>query len=677
MPRLFKLLACLAVPAAAFLTFLLQPVVGKLLMPRYGGSAGTWLTISVFFQAALLGGYALAFWLLRQPRRRTLLVTAALALAGPLLLRLPPPAFAGWPEWLAVLVGLALSLLPAVLLTTGLGLILQGWLREREGRVPWHLYGISNLGSLLALGLYPFVIEPALGLAAQVNALHGLLWLLGAVTLGLVWLERARPDQATDAAVPAPPAEKIPTGTIVLWFSAAFLACTVMLGAVRILSAEIGSNPLAWLVPLGLYLLSFTITFSGWWDVRASRFVVAGFAVMLFAYMRTKGIVDTVLSPRGVFYLAAITGLGAIAAHGLAYQLRPERRFALFYLVLATAGLAAGIFVTALAPLVFSHHYEFAGAAVALLVLCAVRWLSPPAWSARLALAAALAGPLVWFAHDQLLLDHGRQHFRNYYGHFILNRSLATITASSETTVHGRQFLDAARRRIPTSYYTRGSGVALALAGLQAEKPAIRIGAIGLGTGTLAAFARPADQIVFWDINPLSLKIARDDFTFLADSPGRTEVRLRDGRLGVREDTGRFDVILLDAFSGDSIPIHLVTREAIRDYQAKLTPDGLLVAHISNRHINLLPVFETHARKTGWELVQLIATPHPSLVQSALAEKTNYVLLYPPSRAPAVECWIDAALQDPDYDYTVTYAGAGGVVDWTDDRHAIIEALVY
>lgn len=672
MPRLFKLLACLAVPAAAFLTFLLQPVVGKWLMPRYGGAAGTWLAITVFFQAALLGGYALAFWLQRQPRRRALIVVAGLALAGPLLLRLPPPALAGWPEWLAVFTGLALSLLPAMLLTTSLGLVLQGWLRAREGRVPWHLYGISNLGSLLALGLYPFVIEPTLGLARQGTILHGLLWLLGAVTLGLVWLERSRPEPAATEAAAAED-EIIPPRRIVLWFVTAFLACTLMLGAMRLLSAEIGSNPLAWLVPLGLYLLSFTLTFSGWWDVRCSRYALAGFAVLFFAFMRSKGISDQPLTLRGFYSLAVLTGLGATVAHGLAYQARPARRFALFYLILATAGLGAGLFATLGAPLLFSRNLEFALAAALLLGLGAIRLLARPEWSARFALVAALVGPSLWAARDQWLADRGRTHFRNHYGHLILTRTRDAIAVSNETTVHGCQLLDPGQRHVPTSYYTRGSGVGLALAALQGEKPALRLGAIGLGTGTLAAYVRPADAIVFWDINPLSVKIARENFTFLADAPGRTEVRLRDGRLGVREDTGRFDAIILDAFTGDSIPIHLVTREAIRDYQARLTPDGVLLVHISNRHIDLLPALATHARKTGWKFVQIVAAPNATLRQTELAQESAYVLLYPPARDPAIGRWLSTALQNPDYDYTLKYEGA--TVDWTDDRHAILEAL--
>lgn len=675
MPRLFKFLACLAVPAAAFLTFLLQPVAGKWLMPRYGGSAGTWLAVSVFFQAALLAGYALAFWLQRQPRKRALLVTTILAVAGPLTLRLPPVTVPGGPEWLVVFASLALSALPAVLLTTSLGLVLQGWLRAREGRVPWHLYGISNLGSLLALGLYPFVIEPQLGLAAQGTILHALLWVLGGVTLGLVWLERRRPDAATDAEDHAALPELIPPARLALWFVPAFLACALMLGAVRVLSAEIGSNPFVWLVPLGLYLLSFTLTFSGWWDERCARYTLAGFALLLFGYMRMKGIGDSPLPVRGFFLLGAVTGLGTIVAHGLVYQARPERRFALFYLVLATAGLAAGLFVTLAAPALFARNYEFAGSALLLLALAVVRLLSLPAASARVALVAIVVGPLLWFARGQLAADRGRTHFRNYYGHLILSRSLAVVSVSSETTVHGRQLLDPARRHVPTSYYTRGSGAGIALAALQEEKPTLRLGAVGLGAGTLAAYARPADEIIFWDINPLSVRLAREQFTFLTDCAGRAEVRLRDGRLGVREATGRFDAIILDAFSGDSIPVHLVTREAIRDYQARLTDDGVLIAHISNRHIDLLPVLSTHALRTGWQLVQITAAPHANVAQSELAEASVYVLLYPPARDAAIGRWLSAALANPDYDYTLAYGSAQPSVDWTDDRHAILEAV--
>src|SRR4051794_32445048 len=182
MRRSYRLLIYLAVPLAAFLTFLVQPAVGKLLMPRYGGSAGTWLTVSLFFQAALLSGYALAFWLLKQPQRKAKKIMVGLAIAGPLLAKLPPWDLAGLPEWPAILSGLTLSLLPALLLTTSLGVVLQGWLRALGERVPYYLYGVSNLGSALALIAYPFWIEPRVGLSAQIAIFRGMLSLLGVAT---------------------------------------------------------------------------------------------------------------------------------------------------------------------------------------------------------------------------------------------------------------------------------------------------------------------------------------------------------------------------------------------------------------------------------------------------------------------------------------------------------------
>jgi spermidine synthase len=676
MQRLFKPLVWLAVPVAAFLTFLLQPIVGKILMPRYGGSASTWITVTIFFQAALLGGYALAFWLLRMNRPRALKILLVLAVAGPLLCRLPPPNLAGWPEWPAIFVGLTIALLPAILLTTSLGIVLQGWLRDRDGLVPYHLYGISNLGSLAALFAYPFA-EPDIGLAAQIHGVHVLLWILGGVTLALVGLEWRRPQDSRSMAAEEPQPEHLSAGTILSWLLLAFTTCVLMLGSVRILSAEIGSNPFSWIIPLGLYLLSFTITFSGWWNVAATRFAVVALGFALFGYMHEKGLADSQLTFARGTWLAAVIATGSIVGHAIVYQLRPQRRFPFFYLVVACAGLLGGLFSSVGAPNLFSHNYEFAGAALVLLLLGGLHTLGQTQLSARLALAALLAVPTLWYGISQVWPVPGLEHFRNHYGRTILSRNSVSISSSSETTLHGSQLFDEKLRNTPTSYYTKGSGVGIVLTELQQKQsvlPRLQIGVIGLGTGTIAAYARPGDTVVFWEINPLAEKIARESFHFLDDCAGKVEVRLVDGRVGVRNAPEKYDVLVVDAFSGDSIPIHLVTREAIQEYQARLG-DGILVVHISNRYADLFPVLSAHAMRTGWNAVQVDASPNALTQASELAAKTKYVLMFPRERSEEVDRWIAEAMKRSDYDYEVNYPSPQRLVDWTDDRHAILDVL--
>jgi spermidine synthase len=677
MQRLFKPLAYFAVPAAAFLTFLLQPIVGKLLMPLYGGSAGTWMTISLFFQAALLAGYALAFWLIELPRKNVFITLAALGLAAPLLTKLPPWDIFRWPEWKAVLTALTLSALPAILLTTSIGLVLQDWIRKREGHVPYYLYGISNLGSVLALVSYPFWIEPRFGLSVQIIVVKCLLVLLGAAVLGLVWLERARtagePVEASETS--AEPIEPVEKARIALWLILAFSTCTMMLGAIRILSAEIGSNPLAWLVPLGLYSLSFTLSFSGWWRPAATQAALTVFGVALFGYMLTKGWGDTVLTRWPRLWLVLVIAAGSLAGNGFVYQLRPVRRFSLFYLVVAIGGMLAGVFESLGAPNWLNRNYEFAGAAFILLGVVAVSLIARREYSSKMALALMLIAPPAWLGYAQVAGESGSTtHLRNYYGSIVLNQYTQYTSSSNETTLHGLQLTDPAKQRVPTTYYSQGSAAGVVIKALQAKKPALNIGVVGLGTGTLAAYARATDTVVFWDINPLAIAVARVWFTFLKDCPGHVDVRMEDGRIGIKTAPEKFDVLVIDAFSGDSIPMHLLTREAIRQYLDQLD-DGILLVHVSNRYIDLFPVLVGDAKALGQNVLSVYSTPNATAENDEQASKSKYVLIYSPNREKEVAGWIDAAMQNPEYDYSTLTGDGITPVNWTDDRHAIFDVL--
>lgn len=679
MQWLFRLLVYLVVPTAAFLTFLLQPIVGKQLMPRYGGTAGTWMTISLFFQTALLGGYVLASWLLHRPRARAQAILLGLAVAAPLTAKLPPWNLHGWSEWTGVLTGLTLSLLPTLLLTTSIGIVLQGWIRARDGRVPYFLYGISNLGSLLALLAYPFVVEPAVGLSVQVHYVRILLWILAGGTIGLVLLEKRRTGPAVSPDPGFEEEEDIPVTRVALWMVIAFTTCSMMLGGVRILSAEIGSNPVAWLLPLGMYLLSFTVTFSGWWRSSLTLGTLAAFGLALYGYMATKGIANTVLSYWPRFWLVSMIGLGTLCGHGFLFQLRPIRRFSFFYLMIAAAGTLAGLFASVGAPLIFNRNLEFVGAGFTLAIIGGLGLVARRGFLERAAFIILALGPAAWYGLDKVLQDRRLTvtkitYLRNYYSTIVLTDSPAYISASNETTLHGTQLHNEADKDTPTTYYTRGSGGGMVIEALQKKYPAIRLGVIGLGTGTLAAYSRPADTMIFWDINPLALKVANDYFTFVKDAKGTVDIRLMDGRIGVRTAKERFDALVVDAFSGDYIPLHLLTREALQEYVERVG-DGIILFHVSNRYIDLLPVIGANARHLGLSVRNVTATPNELVGKAEQAAKTKYVLVYPKSRDSEVDGWIMEQMKRSDYDYQIVFPAEMDEVNWTDDRHAILDLL--
>lgn len=679
MQRLFTLLAHVVVPLAAFLTFMLQPVAGKLLLPVYGGSAGTWLTLSMFFQAVLLGGYALAWRGLEKHREILPKVIASLAVLAPLTLRLPLWVFPGLPEWPGVLTCLTLSLLPTVLLTTASGLVLQGWLQERSDRPPFYLYAISNVGSILALLAYPFMIEPHIGLVRQIFILKCLLWVLCAVLLVLCWIQRRRVVHVS-ANSPHDELEELPQGTVVAWFVLSFFTCTLMLGAIPILSAEYGSNPLTWLVPLGFYLLSFSLTFSGWWRPAFNYVVLVALSFALFGFMQAKGISPTSLKSWGRLWLMVVLLAGCLSGQGYLYQLRPARRAFFFYLIIATGGLAAGVFVSGIAPLLLNRNLEFTTAAFFLLTFLSLQLLGKKEAIARAALVLIVIVPSAWFVYVQLKVERAGQirpmFFRNTYGTLLLEQIGRQLWLSNESTLHGVQVLDKKSRRVPTSYYTRGSAVGGVLIALQKAQPSLRVASIGLGTGTLAVYGRKDDLFAFWDINPQAIRIAREYFYYLRDCPSKIEIHQRDGRLGLSAYPGRFDVIVLDAFAGDSVPPHLITREAIASYLDRLD-HGILLAHISSRTFDLYPVISSGARHAGWKCIYINSTPHKSVEQSLLAMNTSYAVIYPPDREAEITEWFDTLSKDPDFDLIVDRSDDKRTIDWTDDRSAIMDLLTW
>ena len=609
----------LRLPAAtiflsAFLLFQVQPLVGKLVLPWFGGSAGVWTTCLLFFQTLLLLGYLYAHLVVRHLSHRgqvrlhlSLLLAASLTLP----LRLHPlfqPTGGGEP--LGRLLGLlALTVgLPYLLLSTT-GPLVQAWV-ARRGQVPYRLFALSNLASMLALLSYPLLVEPFLPLRAQ-----SWLWSAGFVVFALLVSTLARRNahgvpssEAVEEPLAAPS-----SGTKALWLICAAVPSILLMAVTTHLSTNVAPIPFLWVLPLGLYLLSFILCFEGTHWYRRALFL--GLLPVLLVLMSLTLRSDfrwldyrfEVLST-AAGRLASVRGqvllfnlglfIACMVAHGELARRRPHPRFLTgFYLRLSLGGALGGILVAWVAPRIFTTYFELplglaAAAAVAGLSMAFDpatnrRWRTAAAAMALLALG--LGGHAFRLDHDPDRITVARG--RNFYG------TLAVYDDPGEgwrsmthgTITHGGQFRDPAKANRPATYYSLDSGVGLALTSLP-ERPR-KLGVVGLGTGSLAAYGRPGDRIRFYEINPLVEPLARQHFTFLGQTQASTEVILGDARLTLEaEAPQQYDLLAIDAFSSDAIPVHLLTREAFALYFHHLAPGGVLAVHVSNRYLELQPV---------------------------------------------------------------------------------------
>ncbi len=603
---------------SAFLLFQVQPLIARLILPWFGGSAAVWTICMLFFQVLLLAGYVYshAYVRLRIPARRAIHV-AMLALAAAAL---PLAASAAWkpaggedPTW-RILGLLATSVgLPYFMLSTT-GPLVQAWYaRSHEGAAPYRLFALSNLGSMLALLSYPLAVEPLLTLGRQAAVWSAGFVLFALACAMLAWRERGAEAQRLaqgDAGKPGP-------GLQALWASLACCASLLLLAFTGYMTLNIAAIPFLWVLPLALYLLSFVLCFeaSGWY--RRWLFLpllAAGLAGVCVTLTRSNPSIWALIP----LYCATLFA-ACMVCHGELARSKPHpQHLTGFYLMLALGGAAGGVLVGLVAPNLFRDLYELPIGMLALCVLVTVALLRDRASlfhgrfgiAARvvfLALTAALGVALVR-TYSENSADT-RVTSRNFYGVLNVRDSgegpEAMRMLSHGTIVHGKQFLEADRRDWPTSYYGLRSGIGLALLDARERGP-LRVGVVGLGAGTLAAYGRTGDVFRFYDINPDVVELARSEFTFLKDSPAKVEVALGDARLSLeREPPRNFDVLALDAFSSDAIPVHLLTVEAFKTYLRHLKQGGILAVHISNRYLDLVPVVQQAARHLSLEVRQV------------------------------------------------------------------------
>jgi SAM-dependent methyltransferase len=604
----------------AFLLFLVEPLIAKAILPWFGGSAAVWATCLVFFQTALLLGYLYADVVSRRlPPRQVVVVHIALLLLSLLFLPLAPRA--SWrphpgddPVW-RILGLLATSIGLPFLLLSATSPLVQIWYARRRSSQPYHLFALSNFASLAALLSYPLLFEPRFTLHTQLRFWSILFVLFAAVCSFSAWCSRggAASQPAASEARTAAPA----TRTWLLWLGLSACGSMLLLSITNYILLNVAPVPLLWVLPLALYLLTFTLAFSRrklysrWLMVRLLAVALGSLGYAIYDSQYTNSIqVSVPLFGIGLF-------LCCFFCHGELYRLRPDpSRLTSFYLVISLGGASGAILIGLVAPHLFTNVYELPAtllltALLALAVLwpaCAGRseggpgamgWFVRAFWS-----ATAVAMAVVFVLNVRSYERNTVVKMRSFYGALRVRSRIEgdnqPIRALLHGTIrHGAQFQDPSLRRQPTTYYGPDSGVGLALR-FCCEGPR-RVGVIGLGAGTLATYGKTGDSFRFYEINPQVIQLARSSFTFLSDSPARIEIVLGDARLSLeREPPQQFDVLAVDAFSGDAIPVHLLTREAVALFLRHLKPEGILAIHTSNTYLELAPVVKQLADAAGY-----------------------------------------------------------------------------
>jgi hypothetical protein len=620
----------------AFLLFLIEPMAAKQLLPALGGSSAVWLTCLVFFQITLLLGYLYAHWLTRTSTStwRNSLYLASLTAAVILLViqRLFPAelSYSFDHPVSAIFIALALTIGLPFLLLSATSPLLQIWfLRTHGGTIPYRLFALSNAGSLLALIAYPFVVEPNLTLKLQ-----RILWFVGFLLYAILCTILARHARSTSqsaASQTEPPATSTSAFTKSLWFLLPMAAAMQLSAVTAHLTVNIAAIPLLWMLPLAGYLLTFILAFE--FPALYRRGIVVRLLVVMLAslgYAISKTDVSLPIGIAILFFLVEAF-LAALFCHAEAYALRPTQSTdtTLFYLLIAAGGAAGTFFIGILSPLIFDANYDLAITFFVTAVLAiAVTWSD--GWPQRLLWSTASA--LLLFFAIMLHTAYAREailEVRNFYGTLRVKQTLGGPQGATErmllngTIQHGTQLFAPGLTRTPTTYYADNSGIGLALHNCCGDRPRT-IGVIGLGTGTLATYGNANDHIRFYEINPLVRPIAQNLFTYLRDSPAQIAFANGDARTSLtREFPQNFDVLVIDAFSGDAIPLHLLTTQAIALYKKHLAPNGILAFHVSNQYLNLAPEIAQLANAANMQSKLIESQPEDSLG----AYRATWVLL--------------------------------------------------
>ncbi|MCE9604315.1 MAG: fused MFS/spermidine synthase [Planctomycetia bacterium] len=701
----------------AFLLFQVQPLIGNVILPWFGGTPTVWTTSMLFFQAMLVVGYGFVYLTTRflPPSWRSVLFIACAALSLAALPILPDARWKPTPDTDPT-AGVLLLLFacvggPYFLLSTT-GPATQEWFsRAFAGRSPYRLYALSNLGSLLGLLTYPLLVQPTLDLPVQSR-----LWSIGFGVFALLagfcaWRVRGFADVPLIAtpqidepvkrlagnkksrveAVAEPAAAKSPLRESLQWLALSMGGSVLLLGTTNHLCQDVSSFPMLWIAPLVVYLTTFIICFDRpRWYVRSWLAVLTMILVPLaclpiledarYDFMRPRFLPVAVLNLAMLF-------VGCMLCHGELAARKPRpQRLTFYYLVIAVGGALGGLFVSIIAPLIYTLYWEWILASPGLFLFAAIlladNWTKAGylhrLWAKGLFVAAIVAGLLlVARNHIERSETYVLASARNFYGVVQVSGvydeknsdELKWAVMRSGSTRHGSQLFKSPAigdkvRRMATTYYGSDSGIGRALFRARELPKPHRIGVVGLGAGTLATYSRSNDIFHFYEINPIVVDFAKEYFTYLKDCEGKSDVLLGDARLTLENEPPQdYDFLILDAFSSDAIPVHLLTTQAFEIYLRHLNEDGILAIHISNKYLNLAPVVAAAAKRFGLEGTLIYSRDDPDTLQQA----SRWVLMTRRTTSPLWQRWSREGANSLDAFDTIE--------PWTDERSNLLEIL--
>lgn len=615
---------------SAFLLFQIQPILAKVALPYFGGGAAIWTACMLFFQLFLLLGYLYSHCLTKLSNLNHQVAIHS-TLIGASLYFLPIVPFSsdvslGWevPQF-AIISSLLIGVgFPYFILSSSAPLIQKWYSCIPKNNEPYRLYSLSNLGSLLALLSYPFLIEPNISTDLQVytwsigySVFAVLILLIGYQLYGQAFEEPkiiSVNDQRESASNSV---------NVLLWLLFSAASVILMVSTTSAMTQNIPPTPFLWILPLCIYLLTYIICFNNdKWYVRNYCFILfsgCSIAAILMFFIGTQFSIFI-----QVVIYSSILFFACMLCHGELARLKPDNnKLTSFYLVMAFGGVMGSIFTSVVAEQLFTQYYEFpVGIAIVYILFSCSLWRESSnnklsrrmkkqnIYFAAVSIAGVLAFSLYFHKLNNVYFKDDVYNSRNFYGTLSVKDfdevERPTRMLFDGTTSHGTQSLSELERDTPTSYYRLDTGVSLVLQKFAFNQPK-KVGVIGLGTGTLAAYGNAGDDYVFYELNPDVEFAAKNYFSYLSTSKADVSVRIGDARVTLQNEfaengSQEYQVLIVDAFSSDSIPVHLLTLEAFRLYWDHLKEDGLLVLHISNNHLDLLPLVATLSEKLGMKM---------------------------------------------------------------------------
>lgn len=700
---LYPLVLSLLTLTSSFLLFQVQPVISKFILPWFGGSPSVWTTCMLFFQIVLFLGYAYAHLLGKLPRKAQAVLHASLLLASLVLLPITPeeswkPIGSDEPRARILMLLMMTVGLPYFVLSSTSPLVQVWFTRSAAGANPWRLYALSNIGSLVALLSFPFFFEPRWDVVWLSKAWSGLFVFGILLCLLALWMdfERGGRDQQVHPLIKSNADDHPGLSSRLLWMVLPAMASVVLLAATNHVCQDVAVIPFMWVVPLSLYLVTFIICFEHErWYARFPALWAVPALVVLFVTCTWEQLSieswwpdELDLMPNYLFQLGWAFGamfLACMICHGELTRLKPSpKHLTSFYLHMSGGGALGGLFVSLLAPRLFKRHSEWPGILIAVFLLaCAVLLLLSWRVKSRAAKSAlvAMVG-LVGTAGAHLMSQLGWKStegkivmLRNFYGTLAVTEWNPDDPASHSRElsnggiIHGQQNFAPQYRAEPASYYGHETGIGKAFDSLKSRPDAVQVGIVGMGAGTAACYARSGDRYRFYDINPDVPPVAQKYFTYLPDLEKRgakLEIVISDARLALeREESQQFDLLLLDAFSGDSVPVHLLTREAFEIYRRHMKPDGIIAVHVTNSYLRLAPLMVKTAAEVGYKTRRITTES-----DGGHHDSTDYVLF------TNNETFLSATEDVLPDEHELKKESKVNARVWTDKRHDLFQILM-